>query len=195
MKKKLSLATWNVRTLLDLKDGERTQRQTALVARELDRYSIDIVALQETRLEGQGPLQENNYTFFWIWKELGIRREAGVGFAIANKLVKQLPMLPTGISERLITLRISIGKTRYATIISAYAPTMTNPDQTKEEFYEQLGQTLQKIPPTDKVIILGDFNARVGDDFTYWPIALGKFGRDKSNLNREKLLSICTQFN
>ena len=34
--------------------------------------------------------------------------------------------------------------------------------------------------PTDKVIILGDFNEneRVGDDFTSWPIALGKFGRD-----------------
>ena len=58
---------------------------------------------------------------------------------------------------------------------------MTNPDQPKEEFYELLGQTLQKIPSTDKVIILGDFNARVGDDSTSWPIALGKFGRDKSN--------------
>lgn len=194
MKKKLSIATWNVRTLLDLKDADRPQRQTALVARELDRYNIDIAALQETRLEGQGTLQEKNHTFFWIGKEPGIRREAGVGFAIANSLVKQLPTLPTGISERLITLRIPIGKTRYATVISAYAPTMTNPDQAKEEFYELLGQTLQKIPSTDKVIILGDFNARVGDDSTSWPIALGKFGRDKSNSNGEQLLSICTQF-
>ena len=82
-------------------------------------------------------------------------------------------MVPTGISERLITLRIPIGKTRYATIISAYAPTMTNPDEKKEELYELLDQKLQKIPPADKVIILGDFNARVGDDFTSWPIALG----------------------
>ena len=62
-------------------------------------------AIRETRLEGQGSLQENNYSFFWTGKEPGIRREAGVGFAIANKLVKQLPMLPTGISERLITPR------------------------------------------------------------------------------------------
>ena len=100
-------------------------------------------------------------------------------------------MLPTGISKRLITLRISIGKLRYATIVSAYASTMTNLDQTKEELYELLDQTLQKIPPTDKVIILGDFNARVGYDFTSWLIALGNCGRDKSNSNGE-LLSICT---
>ena len=87
MKKKLSIATWNVKTLLDLKDADRPQRQTTLVARELDRYNIDIAALQETRLEGQGTLQEKNHTFFWIGKEHGIRREAGVGFAIANSLV------------------------------------------------------------------------------------------------------------
>ena len=103
-------------------------------------------------------------------------------------------MILTGISERLITLRIQIGNTRCATIISTYAPTMTNPDETKEELYELLGQTFQKIPPTDKVIILGDFNARVGDDFTSWPTALGIFGRDKPHSNGEQLLSNCTQF-
>ena len=103
-------------------------------------------------------------------------------------------MLPNGISERLITLRIPIGKTRCATIISAYAPTMTNSDHSKEEFYELLGQTLQKIPPIDKIIIFGDFNAVVSDDFTSWPIAVGKCGRDNSNSNGEQLLSICTQF-
>ena len=103
-------------------------------------------------------------------------------------------MLPTGISERLTTLRIPTGKTRCATIISAYAPTMTNSDQSKEEFYELLGQAFQKIPPTDKAILFGDFNARVGDVFTSWPIALGTFERDKSNSNDKRLLSICTQF-
>jgi len=35
----------------------------------------------------------------------------------------------------------------------------------------------------------------LGDYFTFWPIALGKFGRDKSSSNGEQLLSICTQFN
>ena len=49
MKKKLLLATWNVRTLLDMKDAERPQKQTALVARELDRCNK--VALQKTALQ------------------------------------------------------------------------------------------------------------------------------------------------
>ena len=84
-------ATKNVRTLLDLKVAERRQRQTALIARELDRYSIDIAALQETRLEGQGSLQGNNYSFFLDRERAGIRREAGV--LINYQLLRGIAML------------------------------------------------------------------------------------------------------
>ena len=76
-------------------------------------------------------------------------------------------MILTGISERLITLRRPIGETHCATFIIAYAPTTMNSDQSKEEFYELLGQTLQEIPPIDKVIIFRNLNARIGDDFIY----------------------------
>ena len=44
------LAEWNVRTLLDRDRSKRPERQTALVAKELSRYNIDIAVLSETRL-------------------------------------------------------------------------------------------------------------------------------------------------
>ena len=50
----LNAAAWNVRTLLDREDSDRPERRTALIARELDRYNIDIAALSETRLAGEG---------------------------------------------------------------------------------------------------------------------------------------------
>ena len=56
------------------------------------------------------------------------RRETRVGFAVMSKIVDQLEGLPQGINDRLMTLRQFSGK-RHATIISAYAPTMTNPDE------------------------------------------------------------------
>ena len=49
----LKLATWNVRTLGDI--GSRPERSTALVARELKRYDIDIAALSETRASRDRP--------------------------------------------------------------------------------------------------------------------------------------------
>lgn len=77
-------------------------------------------------------------------------RETAVGFAVISKIVDQLEGLPQGINDRLMTLRQFSGK-RHATIISAYAPTMTNPDE--------ISQVLKK----DK-LVLGAFNARGGTD-------------------------------
>ena len=63
----MKLASWNVRTLLDLRgNSDRPCRRTALVAAELRRYNIDIAALSETRLLDEGSLKEEGmgYTFF-----------------------------------------------------------------------------------------------------------------------------------
>ena len=60
----LEIAGWNVRTLQDTVLGPR--RLTALIARELVRYNIDIVVLSETRLPEEGSLVEmgTGYMFF-----------------------------------------------------------------------------------------------------------------------------------
>ncbi|VDL96020.1 unnamed protein product [Schistocephalus solidus] len=46
----------------------RPERMTALVARELARYKVDIVTLNETRFPKQGQPEAlgAGYTFFWI---------------------------------------------------------------------------------------------------------------------------------
>ena len=59
----MRLAAWNIRTLLDI--GDRHERRTAIIARELARYNIDIAALSETRISGSTQLEEvgAGYTF------------------------------------------------------------------------------------------------------------------------------------
>ncbi|VDL98988.1 unnamed protein product, partial [Schistocephalus solidus] len=54
----LTLSAWNVRSLLDNPRSNRPERRTALVARELARYKVDIAALSETRFSEQGQLEE-----------------------------------------------------------------------------------------------------------------------------------------
>ena len=92
------------------------------------------------------------------------RREAGVGFAIKTELVGKLSGLPKGINDRLMTLILPLSGNKHATIVSAYAPTMTNPDEVKDKFYDDLDNAISATPRTDKLILLGDFNARVGTD-------------------------------
>ena len=185
-----------MRTLLDRNDSDRPQRRTALIASELARYNVDIVALSETRLAGEGELCERGqgYTFFWSGREPEERREAGVGFAVRNTLVSKLAGPPKGVNDRLMTLRLPLeyGK-KFATLVSAYAPTMTNPDEVKDKFYEDLNRVITAVPKADKLIILGDFNARVGNDSTAWEGVIGKHGVGKCNSNGLLLLQTCSE--
>jgi len=59
----MRLAAWNVQTLLD--NDDRLERRTAIIAREMERYNIDIAALSETRLCGSTQFEEvgAGYTF------------------------------------------------------------------------------------------------------------------------------------
>ena len=79
---------------------------------------------------------------------------------------------------------------KFITIVSTYASTMTNPDEVKDKFYEDLNAIITSIPNTDKLIILGDFNVRVGSDRTTWEGVIGQYG--VGNCNSTSLLLLQT---
>nr|VZI30995.1 unnamed protein product [Spirometra erinaceieuropaei] len=190
----LTLAAWNVRTLLDNPRSNRPERRTALVARELARYKVDIAALSKTRFSEQGQLEEAGagYTFFWNGRPRAEQRDAGIAFAIRNDIVGRLPCLPQGINDRLMSLRLPLRRGgKSATIISAYAPPMTSSDAVRDKFYEDLHALLATVSKADKLIVLGDFNTRVGTDHTAWRGVLGLHGLRDSNDNGLLLLRTC----
>ena len=67
-------------------------RKTTVIDRELHRLSIDIAALQETRLEDNGYLREQNYTFFWQEKRADEQRIHGLGFAVKNTFLSTIEL-------------------------------------------------------------------------------------------------------
>ena len=93
-----------------------------------------------------------------------------------------------------MTMRIPLTKKVNATLISVYAPTMTSPDDTKENFFNQLRKTLRDIPHPDKLILMGDFNARVRRDYEKWPRVIGRYGVGNCNANGELPLALCSEF-
>ena len=90
-------------------------------------------------------------------------------------------------------LHLPLTKSRHLTTISAYAPTLTNSAETKEKFYEDLDQLIRSTSPSDKLLIMGDFNARVGKDQASWKRILGSQGVGKMNANGLLLLSKCAE--
>nr|VZI12691.1 unnamed protein product [Spirometra erinaceieuropaei] len=124
------------------------------------------------------------------WSAQTERRDAGVAFAIWNDIVGRLPRLPQGINDRLMSLRLPLWGGKFATIISAYAPMTTNPDAVRDKFYEDLHALLAIVPKADKLIVLGDLNARAGTDHTAWRGVLDPHG---SNDNGLLLLRTCAE--
>nr|VZI54189.1 unnamed protein product [Spirometra erinaceieuropaei] len=106
----LTLAAWNVRSLLDNPRSNRPERRIALVVRELARYKVDIAALSETRFseQGQGEDAGAGYTFIWSGRPRAKRRNTGFAFTIQNSIVEQLPCLLQSINDRLVSLRLPL---------------------------------------------------------------------------------------
>ena len=156
-------AEWNVRTSMDRATSSRPERQTALIAKEPNRYSVDIAALSDFPLACYDSLVDCEYTFFWSEKTEKERRESRVGFAIRNTTVHPLEQDPSPVSDKIMTMRLSLeSNAYYAMIINVYAPTMTDPEENQEGFYIQLREVLSQAPRKDKLIFTSDFNARVG---------------------------------
>ena len=92
-----------------------------------------------------------------------------------------------------MTLRLPLSDKRRATIVSAYGPTMTNPDEVKGKFYDDLDSVISAASRTDKLILLGDFSARVGIDHQTWEGVIGTEGVGKCISNGLLLLRKCAE--
>ena len=117
---------------MDNAKADRPERRTALVARELALYHVDIyiAALSEARRSNEGQLTGDGggYCFFCSVRTSEERREAGVGFAIRSHLVNKTASLPKGLNDRRMVMQLQLANKQNATLISAYVPAMTNPE-------------------------------------------------------------------
>ena len=92
-----------------------------------------------------------------------------------------------------MTVRFPLMDSNYLTLISVYAPTMQRTTVEKESFFQKLSDCIDKAEG-DSIIVLGDFNARVGRDWQLWPSIIGNHGTGKMNSNGLMLLEFCTRF-
>ena len=82
----------------------------------------------------------------------------------------------------------------FATVISVYAPTAKATPHVKQQFSDDLQSTVEKIPASDVMIILGDFNSRAGRreaESDLWRETLGIHGLEERNEAGEEFLEFC----
>ena len=71
---------------------------------------------------------------------------------------------------------------------------MTNSYEVKDKFYDDLDSVISVPPRTEKLIILRDFNAKVGTDYQTWEGVIGSEGVGQFNSNELLLLRKCAEY-
>ena len=150
----LKIGTWNVRTLNQLGKLENLRQ-------EMESLDLDVLGLSETRYIKEGTVHLDGYTFIYSGGE---EHQHGVGFMVKSSVEKSvLGFWP--VSNRNIMLKLK-AKPFNITIIQTYLPTSSHSDEEVEEHYEELERMLKEVKSTDVLIIIGDFNAKVGKGAT-----------------------------
>lgn len=72
-----------------------------------------------------------------------------------------------------------------------YAPTNVQEEESSC-FYLALQESLTEVSKRDMLIVMGDFNARVGTNANVWKGVIGQQGVPEVNENGLKLLSFCS---
>lgn len=176
----LRIGCWNV-TSWNNKDQE--------ILIELNRHNIDLCALAETKRKGKGTVNYANYVLVYSGRDKHERAQAGVGLLIHTKYAKHLDNVRY-ISDKLLLVTLKLQRT-VLHVISVYAPDMNKPREERELFYEHLQQALDTIPRGDKLLILGDFNARIGNDFI--PGIKQQYNENVRNENGTLMIDFCAQ--
>ncbi len=102
------------------------------------------------------------------------------------------------LGPRLLSARFQAKAGQHLTVVMAYAPTDVGEDAAKDVFYLMPFACLKEAPASDKLIVLGDFNAELGSVWQEQGGVTSKFhlhrGATEPSDNGARLLDLATSF-
>ena len=95
------------------------------------------------------------------------------------------------VNNRLCRIQIK-GTFRNLTITSAHAPTEDKGEEEKAEFYSKLERICSRVPKYELLIIMGDFNAKVGKEERRHKVS-GKYSFHEHSNENGSFLVVCNK--
>ena len=186
--RKLKIATWNFAGLC----SEREQKEISEV---LNRVKVDIVAGQETWERKDKVVNVDGYKWFGKPRtdQNSRRGEGGVGFLVRECVAEEVEFIRDVRYKESVWMKVRGGRGKEALYLCCvYMPTEGSAAAVIEDGYERLKEDVLEYQQKGRVVLLGDFNARVGKS-TDVDDVIGIFGEDTCNRSGNKLISFLNE--
>jgi exonuclease III len=180
----MRFGTWNIRSFYRI--GSLTT-----VVRELGKYRLDLVGVQEVRWEKGGTERAEDCTFFC--GQGNGDYQLGTGFFIRKRIVSAVRRVEF-ISDRMsyIILR---GRWCSIIVLNVHASCEGKGDEVKDRFYDEQGRVFDQFSRYDMNILLGDFNAKIGRENIFKPTIGNKSLHEISNDSGLRVVNFATSKN
>ena len=185
---RVHVATWNCSGLC----SDRKQKE---VGEMLGKHNIDIVAVQETWEKDESRINVEGYQWFGKPRsnQNSRRGEGGVGFFVRDCLVNEVEFLGGVQYEESVWMKMRGERGRLAVYIGCvYMPTDSTGAAGIDESYSKLKEDVLSFKQKGKVVLLGDFNARVGKSVEVDDV-IGMFGEETCNASGNRLVSFLNE--
>ena len=136
------------------------QGKLELVKQEMARMNVDILGIGKLKWTGMGEFDSDDHYIYYCGQE-SLRRN-GVAI-IVNRRVQNAVLGCNLKNDKMISVRFQ-GKPLSITVIQVYDLT-SNAEEAKR-FYEDLQVLLELTPKKDVLLIIRDWNAKVGSQET-----------------------------
>lgn len=177
------IGTWNIRSMFMAGKLDN-------IIKEMARLKLNILGLSEVRWPGGGKQQHNKTTLYYSGSDK-VGHPNGVGLLLDGRTsAAVVSFIPH--SDRTMYIKLKAYPTNI-NIIQCYAPTAEKPDQEIEKFYMEVKELLNHAKSNEVTIIMGDMNAKIGDQEV--DSVVGKYGLGERNNRGDRLIQFCQDEN
>lgn len=177
----IRLAQWNVL-------GLNKTGKLSIVTKELEDHEVLICGMSETKWKSSGHFTSEGSTIVFSGGNSN-REHHGVAIWV-NRRISSTLMEYNPVSSRIIVATFR-AKPRDMTIVQCYAPTRDH-EADIGIFYEELTAVINSIRKRNVLVVMGDFNARVGANASEVTV-LGEYGYGDRDDSGQRLIEFCSE--